>query len=231
MTITKSPREAFGAQMFRRGEHDVPQDHSDATLDEGGQGCIDCGARWEWRDRFGAILYCEACYRAEESENEQIAALVPERLAEAARAMQVKPPPVAVRDAVVVIIPKPGPDIDVYAAIEHATRGGYELPGGKVEPHETHEDAARREVREEVGVELMDLVGVPGTDVTHMVGTVRWCVKWFIGTVSPDVVLRGSAEGKACWATREALLCGTFSGAVGQIFDGYDTHRDPTRAS
>lgn len=35
ITIAKSPREAFGAQMFRRGEHDVPQDHTDATLDCG----------------------------------------------------------------------------------------------------------------------------------------------------------------------------------------------------
>ncbi|WP_106400821.1 NUDIX hydrolase [Actinocorallia populi] len=46
--------------------------------------------------------------------------------------------------------------------IERADTGGWGLPGGFMEPGESFEDAARREVREELGIEIagLSLLGV-----------------------------------------------------------------------
>lgn len=41
--------------------------------------------------------------------------------------------------------------------MERADTGGWGLPGGFMEPGEPFEDAARREVREEIGIEVVDL--------------------------------------------------------------------------
>jgi 8-oxo-dGTP diphosphatase len=48
----------------------------------------------------------------------------------------------AVRDGLVLAAYRPGPD------------GGWEFPGGKVEPGETEEQAAVREIREELDLEI-----------------------------------------------------------------------------
>ncbi len=45
-----------------------------------------------------------------------------------------------------------------------ALAGGWELPGGKVEPGESPADALHREIREELGVSIRTGVEVPGPD-------------------------------------------------------------------
>lgn len=51
-------------------------------------------------------------------------------------------------------------------ATRHAyTAWKYEFPGGKIEPHETPEAALRREMREELDLDVT--VGAEAADVTH----------------------------------------------------------------
>ena len=45
----------------------------------------------------------------------------------------------------------------------------YEFPGGKIEPGESREDAARREAREELGVEV-ELLDYAGAETFHLQG-------------------------------------------------------------
>ncbi|MBL9120571.1 MAG: NUDIX domain-containing protein [Phycisphaerae bacterium] len=74
------------------------------------------------------------------------------------------------------------PVIEVLAARRHARaiRGGlWELPGGKMEPGETADDAARREVAEETGICLIQTE--PLGEVEHH-------------DLDPDKDLRGEAR-------------------------------------
>ncbi len=77
--------------------------------------------------------------------------------------------------------------------------GLYSLPGGKAEPGESHESAARREFEEETGLVLGPMVEISRFETKFSV--VRYVTVEFSGT------MRASAEGTPGW--RYVRLLGT----------------------
>ena len=71
--------------------------------------------------------------------------------------------------------------------VRHLATGTWLLPGGALEPGESPEDAARRELREETGCEADELALVAGYDVA-------WPNDGFKGKVH---IFRASAHGEA----------------------------------
>jgi len=107
-----------------------------------------------------------------------------------------------------------------FAAIRSAKHGGaVELPGGKLREGEPPAEAAMREAREEVGLEIHFLMGLG--DFLHKHEDEWWCAHAFFAT-APEGDLLGSAEGEAVWATRDELLAGTYGEVVGRILATYD---------
>ncbi len=105
-----------------------------------------------------------------------------------------------------------------FAAIFHARRRGVELPGGKIDPGETPEGAAIREVREEVGLEVTALHRL---DVT----TVGGCL-CLLFVAAADGELRASTEGEPFWATRADLLkAGSFPEHTARWLPRFDLMR------
>ncbi|HEY9332867.1 (deoxy)nucleoside triphosphate pyrophosphohydrolase [Kribbella sp. NPDC050459] len=93
-----------------------------------------------------------------------------------------------VRDDRVLAAYRPGPD------------GGWEFPGGKVEPGETDEQAAVREIREELDLEIKvgESLG-PGVDISA-----AYRLHVYLATVvAGDPVLREHAELR--WFARDEL--------------------------
>ena len=125
----------------------------------------------------------------------------------------------ALQSACVVIPIRPG---GPYAAVRSRKhRGAIELPGGKVEPGETPRAAARREVREELGVEMMsERTASLGTFLHVFEGRV-WCAHAFLGEVAGAHLGEGDA-GETTWATREELIAGTYGAVVARIFAALD---------
>ncbi|MET9270927.1 (deoxy)nucleoside triphosphate pyrophosphohydrolase [Kribbella sp. NPDC003557] len=93
-----------------------------------------------------------------------------------------------VRDDRVLAAYRPGPD------------GGWEFPGGKVEPGETDEEAAVREIREELDLEIKvgESLG-PGVDISA-----AYRLHVYLATVvAGDPVLREHSDLR--WFARDEL--------------------------
>lgn len=70
--------------------------------------------------------------------------------------------------------------------------GLWSTPGGKGEPGETHEQAARREFEEETGLTLGDIVEI------HRFESVRFSIVRYVSTKATGTI-RHSEEGKVSW--------------------------------
>lgn len=86
----------------------------------------------------------------------------------------------------------------------HAEHGGqWEFPGGKLEAGEHPETALKREVMEEVGLNVLDMTFL--TDVEHSYASKNvllhvWCVNRFQGTASCR-----ETQTSLCWVTLDEL--------------------------
>lgn len=126
------------------------------------------------------------------------------------------------RDSVCVFILR-GDRIAAIRSAKHEYRP--EIPGGKLDLGETHEAAARREILEELGVEVLDLervtslfVRIPSRAELHA------CVA-FVARIDPAADLRGSDEGPAGWITRQDLIeFGTYRAQAPRLLAALDKH-------
>jgi ADP-ribose pyrophosphatase YjhB (NUDIX family) len=86
----------------------------------------------------------------------------------------------------------------------HAPASGkWSIPGGSVDLGETTADAARREVREECGIEvrLAGVAGVVDRVIRDGDGRVRyhWVLVDYLAFPESDAVVAGSDAAEACW--------------------------------
>lgn len=95
--------------------------------------------------------------------------------------------------AIAVIVCKRGK----YAALMHASRGGIEIPAGRVEPGETLTAAVKRELFEETGLRAKKI-----TRVCRLPSNVE-CTGFVVVATGK---LKSSTEGYAFWATEDELL-------------------------
>jgi 8-oxo-dGTP diphosphatase len=86
----------------------------------------------------------------------------------------------------------------------HGMEGGWELPGGKLEPGETAEEACRREIREELGMELGVLW--PFTSVSHSYPEFDIDMEVFCAPVSADAEPQMLDHKALTWLGRDELL-------------------------
>ena len=95
-------------------------------------------------------------------------------------------------------------DGKVLAARRSDGAEGWELPGGKIEPGETAEDACRREVREELALELGVLW--PYTTVRHAGPELDLAMDVFCAPIASDAEPQMLEHQELRWLGRDELL-------------------------
>ncbi|TDC28872.1 NAD(+) diphosphatase [Micromonospora sp. 15K316] len=125
-----------------------------------------------------------------------------------------------IEPAVIVLVQSPDADRCLLARHAGAAEGSYSTLAGFVEVGESLEDAVRREMAEEVGVEVTDLAYQGSQAWPFPAGLM---VAFRATAASVEVKVDGVELLEACWFTRDELEMRAAAGWLGRV-DSIDSH-------